>query len=94
MPQIWVACLRSADAAGAACVIQIPRDRSAACHPAVAQGRCGAAETVSCCGNQPWASLEAVLQHAGLWIVGKAEKSGSVIYQVESQGSECDRDGR
>nr|WP_296748530.1 23S rRNA (guanosine(2251)-2'-O)-methyltransferase RlmB [Thioalkalivibrio sp.] len=76
------ACLRSADAAGARAVI-VPRDRSASLTPAAAKAASGAAETVPLISVVNLARTLRTLRDQGLWAVGLAGDTDTLLYQVD-----------
>ncbi len=76
------ACLRSADAAGASAVI-VPRDRSASLTPAAAKAASGAAETVPLITVANLARTLRTLREQGMWVVGLAGDTDTVLYQVD-----------
>ncbi|TVP81090.1 23S rRNA (guanosine(2251)-2'-O)-methyltransferase RlmB [Thioalkalivibrio sp.] len=76
------ACLRSADAAGASAVI-VPRDRSASLTPAAAKAASGAAETVPLISVVNLARALRSLRDQGLWVVGLAGDTETLLYQVD-----------
>jgi len=76
------ACLRSADAAGASAVI-VPRDRSASLTPAAAKAASGAAETVPLISVVNLARTLRSLRDQGLWVVGLAGDTDTLLYQVD-----------
>jgi 23S rRNA (guanosine2251-2'-O)-methyltransferase len=76
------ACLRSADAAGASAVI-VPRDRSASLTPAAAKAASGAAETMPVISVTNLARTLRALRDAGVWVVGLAGDTGTMLYDVD-----------
>ncbi|AGA34898.1 23S rRNA (guanosine-2'-O-) -methyltransferase rlmB [Thioalkalivibrio nitratireducens DSM 14787] len=76
------ACLRSADAAGAAAVI-VPRDRSAQLTPAAAKAASGAAETVPVVAVANLARTLRQLRDQGFWVVGLAGDTGGTLYDLD-----------
>jgi 23S rRNA (guanosine2251-2'-O)-methyltransferase len=79
------ACLRAADAAGAAAVVA-PRDRAAGLTPAVRKAAAGAAETVPFAQVTNLARCLRALKQAGLWIAGTAEDGEREIYDADLTG--------
>jgi len=76
------ACLRSADAAGAAALI-VPRDRSAALTPAALKAASGAAETVPVITVVNLARTLRSLRDQGYWVVGLAGDTGTALYELD-----------
>lgn len=79
------ACLRSADAAGAAAVI-VPRDRAAGLTPVVRKVAAGAAETVPCVAVVNLARTLRGLKDRGLWLVGTDGAADRTLYDVDLAG--------
>ncbi|AHE97489.1 23S rRNA (guanosine(2251)-2'-O)-methyltransferase RlmB [Thioalkalivibrio paradoxus] len=79
------ACLRSADAAGAAAVI-VPRDRSAQLTPAAAKAASGAAETVPVVAVANLARSLHRLRDQGFWVVGLAGETDTALYDLDLTG--------
>jgi 23S rRNA (guanosine2251-2'-O)-methyltransferase len=76
------ACLRSADAAGAAAVL-VPRDRSAPLTPAAAKAASGAAETVPVVAVSNLARSLRSLQEQGFWVVGLAGETEVELFDLD-----------
>jgi 23S rRNA (guanosine2251-2'-O)-methyltransferase len=79
------ACLRTADAAGAAAVVA-PRDRAAGLTPVVRKVAAGAAETVPFAQVTNLARSLRDLKEAGLWIAGLAEDGEQELYAADLKG--------
>ncbi len=79
------ACLRSADAAGAAAVV-VPRDRAAGVTPVVRKVAAGAAESVPLIAVVNLARTLRELRERGLWLVGTADSATRTIYDVDLTG--------
>jgi len=84
-PRNLGACLRTADAAGAAAVV-VPRDRSAALTPAVLKTAAGAAETLPLIAVTNLARAMDELKQAGVWIAGAAGDADRSLYDAEFSG--------
>jgi len=84
-PRNLGACLRTADAAGAAAVI-VPRDRSAAMSPVVAKAAAGAADTVPLIAVTNLARAMDELREAGVWIAGAAGEADRMVYELDLTG--------
>jgi len=84
-PRNLGACLRTADAAGAAAVI-VPRDRSASMTPVVAKAAAGAAESTPLVTVTNLARAMAEIKQAGIWIAGAAGEAQSTIYDLDLSG--------
>ncbi len=84
-PRNLGACLRTADAAGAAAVI-VPRDRSAALTPAVAKAAAGAAETLPLIAVTNLARAMDDIKQAGVWIAGAAGDAAQTLYELDLAG--------
>ncbi|WP_282156905.1 23S rRNA (guanosine(2251)-2'-O)-methyltransferase RlmB [Vibrio diabolicus] len=80
------ACLRNADAAGAAAII-VPKDRSAPMNATVSKVACGAAEVVPLIRVTNLARTMRTLQEKGIWFVGTAGEATHDIYQAKLTGS-------
>ncbi|KIP67958.1 23S rRNA methyltransferase [Vibrio alginolyticus] len=80
------ACLRNADAAGAAAII-VPKDRSAPMNATVSKVACGAAEVVPLIRVTNLARTMRTLQEQGIWFVGTAGEATHDIYQAKLTGS-------
>ena len=76
------ACLRNADAAGAAAII-VPKDRSAPMNATVSKVACGAAEVVPLIRVTNLARTMRTLQEQGIWFVGTAGEATHDIYQAK-----------
>jgi len=79
------ACLRSADAAGAAAVI-VPRDRAVGITPVVRKVAAGAAERVPLIRVANLARTLKSLKSAGVWIVGLAGEAEQTLYAIDLKG--------
>ncbi|MEZ9848165.1 23S rRNA (guanosine(2251)-2'-O)-methyltransferase RlmB [Vibrio breoganii] len=79
------ACLRNADAAGAAAVI-VPKDKSAPLTATVSKVACGAAETVPLVRVTNLARTMRHLQEQSVWIVGTAGEATHDVYQSKLTG--------
>jgi 23S rRNA (guanosine2251-2'-O)-methyltransferase len=79
------ACLRSADAAGAAAVI-VPRDRAAGLTPVVRKVAAGAAETVPLVAVVNLARTLRALKERGLWLVGTDDAADRTLYEADLAG--------
>ncbi len=76
------ACLRSADAAGAAAVI-VPRDHSAALTPAAVKTASGAAESVPLIAVANLARTLRHLRDQGVWVIGLDGETPTRLYDVD-----------
>ncbi|MCS0123852.1 23S rRNA (guanosine(2251)-2'-O)-methyltransferase RlmB [Vibrio alginolyticus] len=79
------ACLRNADAAGAAAII-VPKDRSAPMNATVSKVACGAAEVVPLIRVTNLARTMRTLQEQGIWFIGTAGEATHDIYQAKLTG--------
>ncbi|MDH4167407.1 MAG: 23S rRNA (guanosine(2251)-2'-O)-methyltransferase RlmB [Gammaproteobacteria bacterium] len=79
------ACLRSADAAGAAAVI-VPRDRAAGLTPVVRKVAAGAAETVPLVQVVNLARTLRELRERGIWLVGLSDDAARTLYDLDLSG--------
>ncbi|MCC5451352.1 MAG: 23S rRNA (guanosine(2251)-2'-O)-methyltransferase RlmB [Alishewanella sp.] len=79
------AILRSADAAGVHAVIA-PKDRSVKLTSVVRKVACGAAESVPFITVTNLARTLRQLQEAGVWVVGTAGETETLVYQADLQG--------
>ncbi|HHX8275898.1 TPA: 23S rRNA (guanosine(2251)-2'-O)-methyltransferase RlmB [Vibrio diabolicus] len=79
------ACLRNADAAGAAAII-VSKDRSAPMNATVSKVACGAAEVVPLIRVTNLARTMRTLQEKGIWFVGTAGEATHDIYQAKLTG--------
>ena len=84
-PRNLGACLRTADAAGAAAVI-VPRDRSASMTPVVAKAAAGAADSTPLVTVTNLARAMVELKQAGLWIAGAAGDAERSVYDLDLAG--------
>lgn len=84
-PRNLGACLRTADAAGAAAVI-VPRDRSASMTPVVAKAAAGAADSTPLVTVTNLSRAMADIKQAGLWIAGAAGDADRDVYDVDLTG--------
>jgi len=80
------ACLRSADAAGVHAVVS-PKDRAATITDTVRHIACGAAEKVPFIQVTNLARCLEKLKAAGVWLVGTADETEKLIYEVDLNGS-------
>ncbi len=79
------ACLRSADAAGVDVVIA-PRDKATGLTPVVRKVACGAAEVIPFIQVTNLARTLRDLKEWGVWIVGTAGESDTLIYEQDLSG--------
>jgi 23S rRNA (guanosine2251-2'-O)-methyltransferase len=79
------ACLRSADAAGAAAVI-VPRDRAAGLTPVVRKVAAGGAETVPLVAVVNLARTLRELKERGIWLVGTDDSAERTLYDADLRG--------
>lgn len=79
------ACLRSADAAGAACVV-MPKDKSAPITETVIRVACGGAENVPLVRVTNLARAMDKLKELGVWLVGTADEATQTLYEVDLKG--------
>lgn len=79
------ACLRSADAAGVHAVV-VPKDKSAKLTAVTRKVACGAAETVPLIQVTNLARTLKQLQEAGVWVVGTAGETDSLLYTTDLTG--------
>lgn len=84
-PRNLGACLRTADAAGAAAVI-VPRDRSASMTPVVAKAAAGAAESTPLISVTNLSRAMEEIKQAGLWIAGAAGEAERSLYDLDLTG--------
>jgi 23S rRNA (guanosine2251-2'-O)-methyltransferase len=84
-PRNLGACLRTADAAGAAAVI-VPRDRSAAMTAIVAKAAAGAAESTPLVQVTNLSRAMEEIKQAGIWIAGAAGESDRSVYDLDLTG--------
>lgn len=84
-PRNLGACLRTADAAGAAAVI-VPRDRSAAMTAIVAKAAAGAAESTPLVQVTNLSRAMEEIKQAGIWIAGAAGESDKSVYDLDLTG--------
>jgi 23S rRNA (guanosine2251-2'-O)-methyltransferase len=84
-PHNFGACLRSADAAGVACVV-VPKDKSAPLNETVRRISCGGADNVPIVRVTNLARAMDKLKKAGLWLVGTSDKATQSIYQTDLKG--------
>lgn len=76
------ACLRSAEAAGADALL-VPRDKSAGLNATVRKVACGAAETLPLIQVTNLARTLRSLADYGIWIIGTAGETETLIYQAD-----------
>lgn len=79
------ACLRTADAAGAACVI-VPRDRAAGLSATVRKVASGAAETVPLIQVVNLSRTLKWLKERGLWLVGTDDEAKTTLFGADLKG--------
>lgn len=79
------ACLRTADAAGCACVI-MPKDKSAPITDTVIRVSCGGAHSVPLVRVTNLARAMEKLKELGVWLVGTADESEKSIYDMDLKG--------
>lgn len=79
------ACLRTADAAGCACVI-MPKDKSAPITETVIRVSCGGAHHVPLVRVTNLARAMEKLKELGVWLVGTADESEKSIYDMDLKG--------
>lgn len=79
------ACLRTADAAGCACVI-MPKDKSAPITDTVIRVSCGGAHSVPLVRVTNLARAMEKLKELGIWLVGTADESEKSIYDMDLKG--------
>lgn len=84
-PRNLGACLRTADAAGAAAVI-VPRDRSAGMSPVLAKAAAGAAESTPLVAVTNLARAMQQIKQAGFWIAGAAGEADRSLYELDLTG--------
>jgi len=84
-PRNLGACLRTADAAGAAAVI-VPRDRSAPMTPVVAKAAAGAADSTPLVTVTNLSRAMGEIKRAGLWIVGAAGEAERTLFELDLTG--------
>lgn len=79
------ACLRTADAAGVACVV-VPRDRAAGLSATVRKVASGAAETVPLIQVVNLSRTLKWLKERGLWLVGTDDEATTSIHSADFKG--------
>lgn len=79
------ACLRTADASGVHAVV-VPKDRAATITDTVRHVACGAAETMPFIQVTNLARCMEKLKAAGVWLVGTADETEKLIYDVDLNG--------
>jgi 23S rRNA (guanosine2251-2'-O)-methyltransferase len=79
------ACLRSADAAGAHAVV-VPKDNAATITDTVRHIACGAAEKIPFIQVTNLARCLERLKAAGVWLVGTADETDKLLYDVDLNG--------
>jgi 23S rRNA (guanosine2251-2'-O)-methyltransferase len=84
-PHNFGACLRSAEAAGAAAVI-VPKDRAVGVTPTVRRASAGAADRVPIVSATNLARALKALKDAGVWMVGLAGDAVQSVYEVDLDG--------
>lgn len=80
------ACIRTADAAGADCLI-IPKDKAVGITPVVRKVACGAAEVLPIIQVTNLARTMRVLKDAGIWLYGAAGEAEQSIYDLSLTGA-------
>lgn len=79
------ACMRSADAAGVDAIV-VPKDNASKITSTVQKVACGAAETVPFIMVTNLARTMRAIQEAGIWIIGTAGETDTVLYDVKLEG--------
>jgi len=79
------ACLRTADAAGVACVV-MPKDKSAPVSETVLRVSCGGAENVPLVRVTNLARAMDRLKKLGVWLVGTADEAAQSLYELDLKG--------
>jgi 23S rRNA (guanosine2251-2'-O)-methyltransferase len=79
------ACLRSADAAGVHAVV-VPKDNAATITDTVRHIACGAAEKVPFIQVTNLARCLDKLKAAGVWLVGTADETDKLLYDIDLNG--------
>lgn len=79
------ACLRTADAAGCACVL-MPKDKSAQVTETVVRVSCGGAHSVPLVRVTNLARSMERLKELGVWIVGTADETNQSLYDIDLKG--------
>ncbi|MDZ4289173.1 MAG: 23S rRNA (guanosine(2251)-2'-O)-methyltransferase RlmB [Prosthecobacter sp.] len=79
------ACLRTADAAGVACVV-MPKDKSAPITETVMRVSCGGAENVPLVRVTNLARAMDKLKDLGIWLVGTGDEATQSIYDMDLKG--------
>jgi len=79
------ACLRTADAAGVACVV-MPKDKSAPISETVVRVSCGGAEHVPLVRVTNLVRAMEKLKKLGVWIVGTADETTKSLYDLDLKG--------
>lgn len=79
------ACLRTADAAGVACVV-MPKDKSAPVSDTVLRVSCGGAENVPLVRVTNLARAMDRLKKLGVWLVGTADEATQSLYDLDLKG--------
>lgn len=79
------ACLRTADAAGCACVV-MPKDKSAPISETVIRVSCGGAENVPLVRVTNLVRAMEKLKTLGIWIVGTADETTQSLYDLDLKG--------
>lgn len=80
------ACLRTADGAGVTAII-IPKDNASGITPTVRKVASGAAESVPIVQVTNLARAMRELQELGVWIVGTADNSQDLLYDLDLHGA-------
>lgn len=79
------ACLRTADAAGCACVV-MPKDKTAPISETVVRVSCGGAHSVPLVRVTNLARAMERLKELGVWIVGTADEATQSLYEIDLKG--------
>lgn len=79
------ACLRTADAAGVACVV-MPKDKSAPLSETVMRVSCGGAESVPLVRVTNLVRAMDRLKKLGVWLVGTADEATQSLYELDLKG--------
>lgn len=80
------ACIRTAEAAGADCLI-IPKDKAVGITPVVQKVACGAAETLPIIQATNLARAMRILKDEGVWLYGAAGEAEQSIYELDLKGA-------
>lgn len=80
------ACVRTAEAAGADCLI-IPKDKAVGITPVVRKVACGATETLPVVQVTNLARVMRQLKDAGVWLYGAAGEAEQSVYELNLKGA-------